>query len=231
MDHETDVEHLFSWLQTPELRYREFASVREITDTIIPVSERPSAVLAQLPPGETPSQPVAGTDPEESFVRSEASIHDPATIAPTSSAEFGAPVAPTRAEDSFAVAPPEANDPYRPEFAEPVAPPAIAHPAPPPVTSAVESDEPPPVPPHVVPPATAGGALLGGAYREDSADQHGTEDPPSAAPPSGADPEPDGTRSLDALFGRLGGGRDRLPDPRDRMKHIPGLTPPRGRPR
>ena len=35
MDHDDDVEHLFSWLQTPELRYREFAGAREITDTVV----------------------------------------------------------------------------------------------------------------------------------------------------------------------------------------------------
>ena len=35
MDRDDDVEHLFSWLQTPELRYREFAGAREITDSIV----------------------------------------------------------------------------------------------------------------------------------------------------------------------------------------------------
>ena len=34
MDHDDDVERLFSWLQDPGLRYREFAGAREVTDTV-----------------------------------------------------------------------------------------------------------------------------------------------------------------------------------------------------
>jgi hypothetical protein len=240
MDHETDVEHLFSWLQTPELRFREFASAREITDTIRPVAGRPNAVVAQVPPSESPPQPVAEVHPGEPFAASEPSSHAPATIAPTSSAEeefvaparAAEPVASPRADDTFALGPGEDNAPHRPEFAELVAPPPIAHAAP----SAVESDPAPmPAPvPHAVPPAATGGALLGGAYREEGPARHDTQGPQSAPPPSApppSDTQPGGTHSLDAVFGRLGGGDDRLPNPRERMKHIPGLTPPRGRPR
>src|SRR5690348_16737742 len=32
MDNDGDVERLFSWLQTPDLRYREFAGEREVSD-------------------------------------------------------------------------------------------------------------------------------------------------------------------------------------------------------
>ena len=35
MDQDTDVERLFSWLQTPEIRYREFAGAREVTDAMV----------------------------------------------------------------------------------------------------------------------------------------------------------------------------------------------------
>src|ERR1700733_4610908 len=43
MDQDNDVEHLFSWLQTPELRYREFAGAREITDTVVTRQTRATA--------------------------------------------------------------------------------------------------------------------------------------------------------------------------------------------
>ncbi len=35
MDQDDDVERLFSWLQTPEIRYREFAGAREVTDAVV----------------------------------------------------------------------------------------------------------------------------------------------------------------------------------------------------
>ncbi|GEM_PF-3255146 len=34
MEHDDDVERLFSWLKTPDLRYREFAAAREIADAV-----------------------------------------------------------------------------------------------------------------------------------------------------------------------------------------------------
>jgi hypothetical protein len=40
MNHDSDVEKLFSWLQTPDIRYREFAGAREITNTVSVVRVR-----------------------------------------------------------------------------------------------------------------------------------------------------------------------------------------------
>ena len=34
MDHDDDVERLFSWIKTPDLRYREFAGEREVADAV-----------------------------------------------------------------------------------------------------------------------------------------------------------------------------------------------------
>jgi len=72
---------------------------------------------------------------------------------------------------------------------------------------------------------------LGGAYRESDPNGHGS--PPAASPeaPSSLDSTQRNERTLDAVFGRLAGGRGRVPDPRDRMRHIPGFNPPAGRPR
>src|SRR5882672_1854277 len=73
MDHDDDVEHLFSWLQTPELRYREFAGAREITDAVVtwrarpnpadtPIAPRDNVQLAEeYPPDQFPDQRDAPT--------------------------------------------------------------------------------------------------------------------------------------------------------------------------
>jgi hypothetical protein len=97
-----------------------------------------------------------------------------------------------------------------PQAPAPVPPPAPAAPPPAPVLATV--------PP---PPATPSG-LLGGAYRE-------TGDETPATPPPDT-PEARG-RALDSVFSRLNGGRARVPHPRDRMSHVPGLGPTTGRPR
>ena len=47
MDQDNDVEHLFSWLQTPEMRYREFAGAREITDTVVTWQTRANAARSE----------------------------------------------------------------------------------------------------------------------------------------------------------------------------------------
>ncbi len=181
MDQDNDVEHLFSWLQTPELRYREFAGAREITDTVVtwrarantPLSEAEKPVPThgnvqlqeEYPPQQFPDQAAARVEiaPVPASV-----VHDPQTIAP-----YNEPPAP------------------RP---------------------------------------TAGGGLLGGAYKEDTANGPGAEPSAPAEPTVPPDSQPRGDRSLDAVFGRLA-GRNRLPDPRDRVPYPPGLGPPSGRPR
>src|SRR5665213_4084712 len=68
MDHEDDIERLFSWLQTPELRYREFAGAREITDAAVTSPPYPDTAghaipagepLREVEPGEYTDEPVA----------------------------------------------------------------------------------------------------------------------------------------------------------------------------
>ena len=149
-----DLQRLFSWLQTPDLRYREFSGEREM-----------------------PDWPAAGE----------------------------APVAP-RVRGGL----------RQPEFTEP-------EPAPerdpvietPPVAPAAHAAEPPLAPPQ--------SGLLGGAYRAEAG-----PGPVEAAPRAPAeDPQQsaarrNGGRSLDSVFGRLSGTRERLPDPRDRPRQGPG---------
>jgi hypothetical protein len=53
---------------------------------------------------------------------------------------------------------------------------------------------------------------------------------PEPPAPSG-EAEPQGDRPLNQVFDRLGPNQGRLPDPRDRLRNIPGLGPPRGRSR
>lgn len=161
MDQDNDLARLFTWLQTPELRYREFADAREISDAVVtwetrpntaenpdaPVASRRNAQLEEeYPPDQFPDQ--AGVQ-----VRLEPDPRGPTTIAPT-------PMATTQPESPSRR---ESVEPRGPQMAEPV-------------------------PPQ---PSEEG--------------QHHSGSP------------------LDAVFGRLGGGRDSLPDPRERPRNIPGL--------
>jgi hypothetical protein len=317
MDHDDDVEHLFSWLQTPELRYREFAGAREITDAVIISQARPDSTEtapvqsdnAQLeeeyPPDQFPDQqdapvdmvlqgpatatrtpaaaetigPAAAPDPEayaagifalgldgrnasrrphyEEPVIPPPIIQTPAprqaavpvaasAVAPTSAPTVTA-AAPTSAS---AAAPTPASAPVSPR---PVAPPIIQTPAPrqaaTPVTTSTEAPTfapevtaaaptsasaaapiPAPAPASPRPAAAAnGGGLLGGAYRQNGFNGHGAD--AGVADQSAADSEQRSEGSLDAVFGRLSGVRDRVPDPRDRIRPIPGFNPPPNRPR
>ena len=49
MKSDDDVEKLFSWLQTPDIRYREFADAREIADTLLTETPRPQTAAPPLP--------------------------------------------------------------------------------------------------------------------------------------------------------------------------------------
>lgn len=98
MDQDNDVERLFSWLQTPEIRYREFAGAREVTNSVVtvrsevskPVTERPPSHNAQLseeyPEDQYPdqSQTVIKVEPAPEPVRHEPTIVAPAPLPPTS---------------------------------------------------------------------------------------------------------------------------------------------------
>jgi len=178
MDHDNDVEHLFSWLQTPDLRYREFAGAREITDTIVTWQVRANTTGAAVSAHETP-------------------VHGNVQL----QEEYPVDQFPDQSAVRVEVEP-------RGVHGQPVAPPPVATRAPTP--SGPES----------------GGRLLGGAYREDGIEPG----PGSGAPGSSAGGRQPGESSLDSVFSRLAGGRGRLPDPRDRLRHDPGIGPS-GRPR
>jgi hypothetical protein len=282
MDHDDDVEHLFSWLQTPDLRYREFAGAREITDAVVSWQARtntapPEAVAeavpvpaphnaqlheeyssnqfpdqaqvlvevepaprgpqmippvsppSALPPPAGPSP--SGADPFTLGVAGRSYSHAPADqprsqpyLTPQTQTQ-PRPATPPPSAPVYPAEPPQAP-------AYPAAPPAppgqtpgyAAPPAPPPAEPAAA-----PAPPAPPPPPQPAAGLLGGAYRESETNGHaaGTAPPAQPAP---AEPQQRGERSLDAVFGRLA-GRNRLPDPRDRLRHIPGLGPPAGRSR
>src|ERR1700722_3902878 len=255
MDHDDDVEHLFSWLQTPELRYREFAGAREITDGVVTWQPRPNSgespiesghnvqLAEEYPPDQFPDQTNAPVDivvrgpttvaltpmaPGEPVSPPETTSRGPAMIAPMPPAE-----PPPLASNAgpFALGAAGRGTLQRPQVEEPVGqPPVFQTPAP----RQAPVPIPPPAPPPAVGPAPAaaapGGGLLGGAYRENemNGDAAGSGAPVPAPPPG--ESQPRGPRSLDAVFGRLS-GVNRLPDPRDRLRHIPGLGPPAGRPR
>ena len=53
MKSDDDVEKLFSWLQTPDIRYREFADAREVTDTVLPDTTRSRTAEAPRPTQDT----------------------------------------------------------------------------------------------------------------------------------------------------------------------------------
>jgi hypothetical protein len=283
MDHDDDVEHLFSWLQTPELRYREFAGAREITDAVItsqvransaeaePVPSHNTQLEEEYPADQFPDQEDA---PADIVVQQRPVVAPRAPLAPTPAAPAtvtpsltgaSAPGPAAYAAGLFALGAGGRNTPRRPHYEEPVVPPpiiqtpaprqaaTIAAPIPTPPPPPRQPPPPPPAPPvttaapvtpRPVPPAAPpiaapvaarpavpanGGGLLGGAYRQNGFNGHGTES--GAADHPAVDGQQRNEVSLDAVFGRLSGARERLPDPRDRMRHIRGLNPPPNRPR
>ncbi len=185
MDHDDDVEHLFSWLQTPELRYREFAGAREITDSVVIIQQQ-RASNTPIPEDRPIGAPHHDTQLNEEY--------------PTD--QF-----PDQGETRVEVRE-EAKIEVREE-----------------VRGAGRG-------PLIIPPEPVeGGALLGGAYREGEAAGHGAGAAPAEPPTAPGGQQQGNERSLDAVFGRLSGGRGRLPDPRERARHISGFGPPAGRPR
>ena len=174
-DRDSDVDRLFSWLQTPDLHYREFADGREVPDAVVTRVDRPVA------------PPAAET----------------ATVSAT--AELTRP--------GQAAAPPARTTPAPSARQEPamIAPTPIATPHAVPATSPA-----PAAPPSAEP--TVAARLFGGTARDSAA-----ADREAAA---SKNTEPQQPRSLDAVFGRLAGGNTRPADPRERLRHIPGLNPP-----
>ena len=287
MDNDDDVEHLFSWLQTPELRYREFAGAREITDAVVIDQQRrrDNAPVPQDKPVDAPhhdarlneeypqdqfpdqretrvevvpeTRPAAG-EAAQIAAREEAKVLGQADAARVVAHEEtkidvreevrGAGrgpliIAPMRADAEEEAARPAGNagpfaldaggrsslraapavgvGPRSPLIQTPAARPTPPMPAPQPS-----------VPQAASPPRPAAGAgLLGGAYRETEPNAVGAVPATAEQPPPAVEGQEPSERSLDAVFGRLSGGRGRLPDPRERLRHIPGLGPPSGRSR
>jgi hypothetical protein len=227
-----DVERLFSWLQTPDLRYREFAGAREVTDAVMllhspantpeieamssesfPQEPDPTAdphgfqteeVIVPPPPLAPPMREAVlrETVTRETVTR-EAAIREPAMIAPTAMPTSVAETGP------FALGAAGRDASWPPEIAQPPQPVAL-----PPVEPPATQSLPQPI-------VRAGGDPLGGSFRETG------EAGQDAA--SSSEPQQRQARPLDAVFGRLGNSRP--PDPRERLRHIPGLGPPTGRSR
>ena len=240
MDHDDDVEHLFSWLQTPELRYREFAGAREITDTVVTWQARQNTANGEAPADQAPAhenvqleeeQPVDRL-PDRSEVEVEPPVSGPAMIAPVpmSAAERA-----YASDDSgpFVLGAAGRSALLRPQTEEPMVPPPIIQTPAPRLAAAPLPLAPPETPPRpaVSAPANGGGGLLGGAYRENGSNGHAADNAAAAPPPLSPDSQRRNEGSLDAVFGRLAGGRSPLPEPRERLRHIPGFGPPAGRPR
>jgi hypothetical protein len=257
MDHDDDVEHLFSWLQTPELRYREFAGAREITDTVIIRQERPdNAEIAPAPRHNTQLEEEYPADqfPDQRDAPEDIVVQNPAAVAPTT----GAAAAPGPAAYNaglFALGSGGRGTPRHPHYEEPVAPSLVNQPRviqPPEqqqVTSSVASSTvtpstPPVSTPPVATPVSASaplspapqpaavpnrGGLLGGTYRQNEFNDHNGDTAAADQPAAGSRQRGEG--SLDAVFGRLSEARNRLPDPRDRMRPVSGLNSPANRQR
>ena len=227
MDKVEDVERLFSWLKAPMVHYREFAPQREVADA---VATWPAAHRAAVQTGaaaENEPAPRGDSAAKERIARdsrplpSAAAVQQTPPAAETAAAAAAAETTPGRRSDVgaagaehpalHAAAEPAggANEPIMSGFEDPPPRQAPAGPAEP----RPEADEPTR---HY--PAPERGALFAGEYR-------GRErDPRSAS--RVADRQ---DRSLDAVFSRLSGTRDRLPDPRTRARTSPGLGPVFGR--
>ena len=229
MEHSQDVERLFSWLKAPMVRYREFAPQLEVAEAVAtwPVAHR-TAVQTGLasdrepgPQGDAAVRERQARDRRFMPVSAAEAIHDtplPGTEPPhaTPHATAGR-LSDVPAEDAagrpgtfagredgprsdMALPSGEAVEPIMAGFDEPA--PAIRPETgrPPQTRSAAGDDR---------------RGFFAGEYRdrEPQRDQQQGDRRPARQ-----------DRSLDAVFSRLSsGGRDRLPDPRERARTTPGL--------
>jgi hypothetical protein len=229
MDHSEDVDRLFSWLKAPQVHYREFAPQRELAEA---VATWPMVHRAAVETGIAAADEAA---PEGAAVAKERLARDRMTL-PTPPVQHVAtgPAATQGEPPEAAAAPPppewaetghhepdetpiavepapraaaqhEGSEPVTEDFEQPGAPPPRSTPAP------GERYETRAAEPARHYPSAGREALFSGEYRG------GERLRPAAR---GADRQ---DRSLDAVFSRLGGGRDRLPDPRARARTSPGL--------
>jgi hypothetical protein len=186
MDHDGDVERLFSWLQTPDLRYREFAGEREISDATANWPALRRAASTALPDAAATGAEPAAAAPE---VLSAPPVRGALAVRLRETIGRATPFAEDhrhftdRSPDWRAAAPDRAPPRRRPILTTAAALEPGLEPTPPPHTDGARTRE------------THAG-LFGGAYR-------GFEDAP--AEPAGEPPpdQPGHPRSLDAVFSRL----------------------------
>lgn len=247
MDNSEDVERLFSWLKAPQVHYREFAPQRELAEAVAtwPVVHR-AAVQTGIAAADEPA-PEGDTAAKERIVRDRMTLPGPPVqhVAPTPGEE---PVEPAPAPAETPPEMPSAIEPEerprtafdereevsrlaRPEAviagepapgaAEARAPaePTIAgfeqraaQPSRPAAPEGAHQSRPAEPARHYPAPEREG--LFSGEYRSRDRDQR-----PGTRVADRQD------RSLDAVFTRLAGSRDRLPDPRARARTSPGLGP------
>lgn len=93
MKSDDDVAKLFSWLQTPEIHYREFADAREIAD-IVPGGPRPKAAETPSPPQEPHRVEEAEPGHDESPRSEPAPPPSPQRAEPLPEAAAGSPPTP-----------------------------------------------------------------------------------------------------------------------------------------
>ena len=220
MDHVEDVQRLFSWLKAPTLHYREFAPQREIADAVRtwPVAHRAAVrtgVASLDEPG--PERDVAA---KERIARDSRTL--PAAVPVQSVAESGAAMPEATLDAEIRAArPDEAGAASETETVgapvQPAVEPMIAGFDEPPAAAAEAAEAAQQRSARVREPAAhypgpERGALFAGEYRGSDRDPRLRE--------RVADRH---DRSLDAVFSRLSGSRDRLPDPRARARTSPGL--------
>jgi hypothetical protein len=225
MEHSQDVERLFSWLKAPMAHYREFAPQIEVAEAVAtwPVVHKAAVQTGVAPDSEPgPHGDVAARERQARDrrfmpVSAAQAIHDmplPGTEPPHATAGRLADVPAGGVEER-----PETvaggGDMPRPGMAQPSREPVE------PIMAGF--DEPAAaVRPEIgrsptARPAVAGHrqGVLAGEYREREPQRDPRQGDSGPARPD---------RSLEAVFSRLSsGGRDRLPDPRERARTTPGL--------
>jgi hypothetical protein len=109
MSQDNDVERLFSWLQTPDIHYREFAGAREVTDATVAYQERTNT--PQLNPPAPHHTQLDEEYPQDQFPdQSQVVVEvEPAPPRPAPVPQQHAPVAPAPAPPTSGEAQPPAG--------------------------------------------------------------------------------------------------------------------------
>ncbi|HVC50981.1 MAG TPA: hypothetical protein VND87_03060 [Stellaceae bacterium] len=206
MDQGDDVERLFSWLKTPDLRYREFAGEREVADAVAnwPALRRAAAETVRIEEEEEE----AGTPPP---IIEERGLPEPPPrpVPPLVQPPYERPPPSFQAGEATGEAP----------WAQPAPPPA---PVQPPRREPPRFTAPPPEPRRVSPGRET---LFGGTYRGFEERDRGGEEREEAPREPSAPGEEASDRALDAVFSRLSHPARRYREERPRTSGNPGLGP------